>query len=66
MVTPGAVGDWMQAAIMAAALAGLAATCGRALREEDAHALARRPGPLRPPSGLVDATAAAENVEPRQ
>ena len=29
MVTPGSVGDWMQALIMAAALAGLAATWGR-------------------------------------
>jgi hypothetical protein len=35
VVTPGSVGDWMQASVMAAALAGLAATCGRALREED-------------------------------
>jgi hypothetical protein len=57
MVTPGSVGDWMQALIMAAALAGLAATCGRALREEDRHA------PSRPPSGLVEATATAENVD---
>jgi hypothetical protein len=57
VVTPGSVGDWTQASIMAAALAGLAATCWRALREEDAQALARSP------TGLVDATAAAENVE---
>ena len=63
MVTPGSVGDWTQALIMAAALAGLAATCGRALREEDAHARSGRPGPARPPSGLVDAAAAAEKVE---
>ena len=63
MVTPGSVGDWTQALIMLAALAGLAATCGRALREEERHALARRPGPTRPPSGLVDATTAAENAE---
>ena len=62
MVTPGSVGDWMQASIMATALAGLAATCWRALQEEDAHALSR-PGPARPPSGLVEATAAAENVK---
>jgi hypothetical protein len=57
MVTPGSVADWTQALTMAAALAGLAATCGRALRDEDGHA------PSRPPSGLVEATAAAENVE---
>ena len=63
MVTPGSIGDWMQALTMAAALAGLAATCGRALREDDGHALSRRPGPSRPPSSLVEATAAAENVE---
>jgi hypothetical protein len=66
VVTPGSVGDWMQASIMATALAGLAAACWRALREEDAHALPRRPGPSRPPSGLVDATAVAEKVELRQ
>jgi hypothetical protein len=47
----------MQALIMAAALAGLAATCGRALWEEDRHA------PSRPPSGRVEATATAENVD---
>jgi hypothetical protein len=35
MVTPGSVGDWMQALTMAAALVGLAAACGRSLREED-------------------------------
>jgi hypothetical protein len=57
VVTPGSVGDWMQALIMAAALAGLAATCGRALWEEDRHA------PSRPPSGRVEATATAENVD---
>ena len=57
MVTPGSVGDWMQALTMAAALAGLAATCGRALWEEDRHA------PSRPPSGLVEVTATAENVD---
>jgi hypothetical protein len=39
VVIPGSVGDWMQASVMAAALAGLAATCGRVLREEDVHAL---------------------------
>jgi hypothetical protein len=66
VVTPGSVGDWMQASIMAAALAGLAATCARALREEERHALSGRPGPARPLSGLVDATAAAENVEAAQ
>jgi hypothetical protein len=47
----------MQALIMAAALAGLAATCGRALWEEERHALSR------PPSGRVEATATAENVD---
>jgi hypothetical protein len=51
----------MQASIMAAALAGLAATCARALQQEERHALSGRPGPARPRSGLVDATAAAEN-----
>jgi hypothetical protein len=65
MVTPGSVGDWMQALIMAAALAGLAVTCGRALREEE-QALSRRPGRSRRPSGLVEATAAAEDVEAAQ
>ena len=65
MVTPGSVGDWMQALIMAAALAGLAVTCWRALREEE-KALSRRPGPSRLPSGLVGATAAAEDVEAAQ
>jgi hypothetical protein len=63
VVTPGSVGDWMQASGMAAALAGLAAACWRALREEDAHALSRRPGPSRPTSGPADATAVAEQVE---
>ena len=63
MVTPGSLGDWTQASIMAAALAGLAVTCGRALREEDGQAPSRRPGPLQPPSVLVDATAVAENAE---
>jgi hypothetical protein len=53
----------MQASIMAAALAGLAATCGRVLREEERHALSRRPRPARSPSDLVDATAAAGNVK---
>jgi hypothetical protein len=57
VVPPGSVGDWTQALIMAAALAGLAATCGRALWEEDRHALSR------PPSGRVEATATAENVD---
>ena len=63
MVTPGSVGDWMQALIMAAALAGLAVTCGRA---EEEQALSRRPGRSRLPSGLVEATAAAEDVEAAQ
>ena len=63
MVTPGSVGDWMQALIMAAALAGLAVTCWRALREEE-QALSRRPGPSRPPSGLVEATALSAGVRP--
>jgi hypothetical protein len=63
MVTPGSVGDWMQALTMVAALAGLAAACGRALGEEDRHALSRRPGPSRPPSGLVEDAPAVEDVE---
>jgi hypothetical protein len=62
MVTPGSVGDWTQALTMVAALVGLAAACGRALREEDRHALSRQPGPSRPPSGLVEDTAAAEGL----
>jgi hypothetical protein len=45
VVTPGSVGDWTQALIMLAALAGLAATCGRALWEEERHAPSGRPGP---------------------
>jgi hypothetical protein len=65
MVTPGSVGDWMQALIMAAALAGLAVTCGPALGEEE-QALSRRPGPSRLPSGLVEAAATAEGVEAAQ
>jgi len=65
MVTPGSVGDWMQALLMAAALAGLAVTCWRTLREEE-QALARRPGRSRLPSDLVEATAAAEDVEAAQ
>jgi hypothetical protein len=35
VVTPGSLGDWMQASVMAAALAGLAASCARALRQEE-------------------------------
>jgi hypothetical protein len=34
MVDPGSVGDWMQASLMAAALGGLAAAGGWALRRE--------------------------------
>jgi hypothetical protein len=34
-----------------------------ALREEDRHALSRRPGPSRPPSGLVEDAPAVEDVE---
>src|SRR5215216_3431292 len=62
MVTPGSAGDWIQALIMAAALAGLAATGRWALREEE-HALSRRPGSPQLPTGLVGATEAAENIE---
>jgi hypothetical protein len=62
MVTPGSAGDWIQALIMAAALAGLAATGRWALGEEE-HALSRRPGPPKLPTGLVGATEAAENIE---
>jgi hypothetical protein len=65
MVTPGSVGDWMQAVIMAAALAGLAVTCGRTLGEEE-PARSRRPGRSRLPSALVEATAATEDVEAAQ
>ena len=42
MITPGSVGDWMQMLVMGSAIAGLAATCGRALREEDAPTLVAR------------------------
>jgi hypothetical protein len=66
VVTPGSLGDWMQASIMAAALAGLAVTCGRALQEEEGHALPGRRRPTGPPSGLVDAMAAAQKVETGQ
>jgi hypothetical protein len=62
IVTPGSAGDWIQALIMAAALAGLAATGRWALGEEE-HALSRRPGPPQLPTGLVGATEAAENIE---
>jgi hypothetical protein len=62
MVTPGSIADWIQALIMAAALAGLGATGGWALREEE-YALSRRPGPSQPRSGLVEATEAAQNIE---
>jgi hypothetical protein len=62
MVTPGSIADWIQALIMAAALAGLAATGWWALRKEE-HALSRRPGPSQLPSGLVEAAEAAENIE---
>jgi hypothetical protein len=62
MVIPGSVGDWVQALIMTAALAGLAATGAWALREEE-PAPSRRPRPSRSSSGRVDATAAAEQVE---
>jgi hypothetical protein len=61
MVTPGSIADWIQALIMAAALAGLAATGRWALREEE-HALSRRPRPSQLPSGLVEATEAAEDI----
>jgi hypothetical protein len=45
MVTPGAAGDWLQASILAAALAGLAAAGGWALRQEDRHAPSGDPQP---------------------
>jgi hypothetical protein len=38
MTTPGSIADWIQASVMAAALAGLAATSRSALREADADA----------------------------
>jgi hypothetical protein len=36
MIDPGSVGDWLQATLIAAALATLAATTQRALRHEEA------------------------------
>jgi hypothetical protein len=58
MVDPGSVGDWMQALLIAAALGGLAAACGWALREEEeAHRSVLRPGPTREASGAVASTA---------
>ncbi|HYY79562.1 MAG TPA: hypothetical protein VFD04_10320 [Actinomycetes bacterium] len=46
MVDPASAGDWAQAAVMAAALAGLAAAAHRALRQEQA----RQPAPLPVPA----------------
>ena len=64
MTIPGSVADWMQASVMAAALAGLAAIGRSALRDADADApSSRRLGPSRPPSGPVEATAATEDAE---
>lgn len=57
MVDPGSVGDWMQALLTTAALGGLAAACGWALREEEAHRSVLRPGPTREASGAVAFTA---------
>ena len=37
MIDPGSTGDWLQASLMAAALAGLAATGRWALRQEEAE-----------------------------
>jgi hypothetical protein len=37
MIDPGSAGDWLQASLMAAALAGLAATGRWALRQEAAE-----------------------------
>jgi hypothetical protein len=60
MVDPGSAGDWMQALLMAAALGGLAAVCGWALREEEAqaHRGALRPDPARAASGAMASTPA--------
>jgi hypothetical protein len=53
LVDPGSVGDWIPALLMVAALGGLAAACGYALRQEEAEAAAPRPAPLREPNGAV-------------
>jgi hypothetical protein len=67
MVIPGSVGDWMQALVMVAAMAGLSAAGRRALQqEEEGQAPPRRPGPSRPPGDLVEATAPADKVEARR
>jgi hypothetical protein len=50
MIDPGSVGDWLQASLMAAALAGLAATGRRALRKEEADPDTLQPVPLREPT----------------
>lgn len=62
MVDPGSVGDWMQALLIAAALGGLAAACGWALREEE-HGSVLRPDPTREASGAVASTA-VEGMQP--
>jgi hypothetical protein len=66
MVIPGSVGDWMQALVMVAAMAGLSAAGRRALQQEEGQAPPRRPGPSRPPGDLVEATAPAEKLEARR
>jgi hypothetical protein len=50
MIDPGSVGDWLQASLMAAALAGLAATGRWALRQEEADPDALPAVPLRQPT----------------
>jgi hypothetical protein len=62
MVDPGSVGDWMQTLLMAAALGGLAAASGWALREEE-HGSVLRPDPTRKASGAVASTA-VEGMQP--
>jgi hypothetical protein len=50
MIDPGSVGDWLQASLMAAALAGLAATGRWALRQEAADPDRLPAVPLREPT----------------
>ena len=63
MVIPGSVGDWVQALVMVAAMAGLSAAGRRALQQEQAQP---PPRPSRPPRDLAEATTATDRVEARR
>ena len=51
MISPGSVGDWLQASLMAGALGGLAAAGRWALRMEEAEAATPHAVPLRESTG---------------